>query len=41
MHIGFPDPAKVEGTDEEKWRAFVQTRDAIRERVCGDLAGLE
>ncbi len=41
VHIGFPDPAKVEGTDEEKWQAFVQTRDAIRERVCGYLAGLD
>lgn len=32
-HIGFPDPAAVEGTPEEKRSAFRVIRDAIRERV--------
>ncbi len=32
-HIGFPDPAAVEGTPEEKRAAFRVIRDAIRRRV--------
>jgi arsenate reductase len=33
VHIGFPDPAKATGTDEEKMVVFRQVRDDIRERV--------
>ena len=33
VHIGFPDPAKVEGTPEEILMAFRKTRDEIADRV--------
>ncbi len=32
-HWGFPDPAAVEGTDEEKRAAFMKTQREIRTRV--------
>ncbi len=32
-HIGFPDPAKAEGTEEERMAVFRQVRDDIRERI--------
>ncbi|WP_430789650.1 arsenate reductase (thioredoxin) [Virgibacillus flavescens] len=32
-HWGFDDPAKAEGTDEEKWKVFQQVRDEIGERI--------
>ena len=32
-HWGFPDPAAVEGTDEEKRAAFTQTMHQMRNRV--------
>ncbi|BBN97669.1 arsenate reductase (thioredoxin) [Sporolactobacillus terrae] len=32
-HWGFDDPAKAEGTDEEKWRVFQQVRDGIGTRI--------
>jgi arsenate reductase len=32
-HIGFPDPAAVEGSEEEKMAAFRQVRDGIRARI--------
>lgn len=32
-HWGFDDPAKAEGTDEEKWDVFQRVRDAIGERI--------
>ncbi len=33
VHIGFPDPAKAAGTDEEKMIVFRQVRDAIRAKI--------
>ncbi|MFA1821049.1 arsenate reductase (thioredoxin) [Virgibacillus oceani] len=32
-HWGFDDPAKAEGTEEEKWKVFQRVRDEIEERV--------
>ena len=32
-HLGFPDPAAVQGTDDEKRAAFAQTLRQIRHRV--------
>ncbi|MGY0693328.1 arsenate reductase (thioredoxin) [Virgibacillus sp. FSP13] len=32
-HWGFDDPAKAEGTDEEKWAVFQRVRDEIGERM--------
>jgi len=32
-HWSFPDPSAVRGDDEERFAAFAQVRDAIRERV--------
>ncbi|GLO65023.1 MULTISPECIES: arsenate reductase (thioredoxin) [Bacillaceae] len=32
-HWGFDDPAKAEGTDEEKWEVFQRVRDEIEERI--------
>lgn len=32
-HWGFEDPAKAEGTEEEKWQVFQSVRDAIGERI--------
>lgn len=36
LHIGFPDPARVEGTDEHKLTVFRNVRDDIR-KSFGDL----
>lgn len=36
-HIGFPDPAAVDGSDEERMAAFRQVRDAIRAQVLAYL----
>ena len=33
VHLGFPDPAKAEGTDEEQLAAFRSVRDAIARNV--------
>ncbi|MHC0039395.1 arsenate reductase (thioredoxin) [Pseudoneobacillus sp. C159] len=33
VHWGFDDPAKAEGTDEEKWSFFQHVRDEIGERL--------
>jgi arsenate reductase len=33
LHIGFPDPAKVEGSDEEKMAAFRQVREEMMEKI--------
>lgn len=32
-HWGLDDPAKAEGTDEEKWAVFQRVRDEIGERI--------
>lgn len=32
-HWGFEDPAKAEGTEEEKWFVFQRVRDEIGERI--------
>ena len=36
-HIGFPDPAKTTGTDDEKLQVFRQVRDDIRDQVLAFL----
>ncbi len=33
VHWGFDDPAKAEGTDEEKWAFFQRVRDEIDNRI--------
>ncbi|ANU11007.1 arsenate reductase (thioredoxin) [Planococcus antarcticus DSM 14505] len=33
-HWGFEDPAKAQGTDEEKWAVFQMVRDAIGTRIA-------
>lgn len=33
VHLGFPDPAKVNGGDQEQLAAFRSVRDAIRSQV--------
>ncbi len=33
VHIGFPDPAKAEGSDDERMMAFRQVRDDIRSQI--------
>lgn len=32
-HWGFDDPAKAEGTEEEKWAFFQRVRDEIKDRI--------
>ena len=39
-HIGFPDPAKAEGTEEEIMAVFRQVRDSIEDRVLTYLQSL-
>ncbi len=38
IHWSFPDPALVEGSDEERLQAFRDTRDAIEQQLKGWLA---
>ena len=33
MHVGFPDPAKATGTEEEIMAVFRQVRDALRQQM--------
>ncbi|AOM83441.1 arsenate reductase (thioredoxin) [Salisediminibacterium beveridgei] len=33
VHWGFDDPAKAEGSEEEKWAVFQQVRDQIGKRI--------
>ncbi|NOU77453.1 arsenate reductase (thioredoxin) [Paenibacillus sp. LMG 31459] len=32
-HWGFDDPAKAQGTDDEKWAVFQRVRDQVGERI--------
>lgn len=32
-HWGFDDPARAEGTEEERWKVFQRVRDEIGERI--------
>ncbi len=41
VHIGFPDPAKATGTENEQMAVFREVRDAIDEKVVGYLRSLE
>jgi arsenate reductase len=41
VHIGFPDPAKAEGSDAEKMQVFRQVRDNIRTRILSFLQTFE
>jgi len=36
-HMGFPDPAAAEGSDEERLAVFRQVRDGLREQVLAYL----
>ncbi|WP_457635992.1 arsenate reductase ArsC [Persephonella sp.] len=40
IHWGLPDPAKAEGTKEEKLKAFREIRDKIEEKVKNLIAGI-
>jgi len=33
LHLAFPDPSKVEGTDEQKLEAFRKLREDIRKKI--------
>jgi arsenate reductase len=37
IHLGFPDPARVEGTEDDQLQAFRQVRDAIQLRLLDTL----
>jgi arsenate reductase len=41
MHMGFPDPSGVTGTEEEKLSFFRKLRDQIREKIVGFLSAQE
>ncbi len=38
VHIGFPDPAKAEGTEEQILKVFREVRDNMEQRVLGFLS---
>jgi arsenate reductase len=40
VHIGFSDPAEVEGDEDEKLAAFRRVRDEIRVQIPGYLRGV-
>ncbi|OJX47148.1 MAG: low molecular weight phosphatase family protein [Chloroflexi bacterium 44-23] len=40
VHMGFPDPAKAEGSEEEILAAFRAVRDDMLEKIPGLLAGI-
>ena len=37
VHLGLPDPAKATGTEDEQMAVFREVREAIDERVVGNL----
>ncbi len=39
VHIGFPDPARAQGSEEERMAAFRQVRDDIRDQVVEYVRG--
>lgn len=39
FHWSLPDPAAVQGSDEERLVAFRRTRDDLRRRIAAFLAG--
>ena len=39
IHVGFPDPAKATGTEEEIMTAFRQVRDEMRQQLIPLLQG--
>jgi arsenate reductase len=41
VHIGFPDPAKFSGTEEEKIQQFRVVRDRMREKIVNYLDSIE
>jgi arsenate reductase len=41
VHIGFPDPANAQGSEEERMAAFRTVRDDIRARILAYLEELE
>jgi arsenate reductase len=41
MHMGFPDPSGVTGTEEEKLSFFRNLRDQIRKEIVGFLSPVE
>jgi len=41
LHVSFPDPADAVGSDEERMVSYRATRDAIRDRLLPELAGLD
>ena len=41
VHIGFPDPAKFQGTDEQVINEFRRVRDSIRHKIFAFLKQVE
>jgi len=41
IHMGFPDPSGVMGTEEEKLSFFRKVRDQIRKKIVGFLSAQE
>ena len=37
LHWSFPDPSKATGSEEEQLAVYRRVRDAIRERIAGEL----
>ncbi|UOD35592.1 arsenate reductase ArsC [Deferribacteraceae bacterium V6Fe1] len=40
IHKGFDDPAKFEGSEEEKVKVFIKVRDEIKDYIKGELKNL-
>jgi arsenate reductase len=41
IHLGFPDPAKATGSEEERLAVFRQVRDDIRRKIFDYLAKID